>query len=367
MQRNLLIIGLGLIGSSLALCLKKQQPTLTIYGFDQQKEYEAIALQKGVIDVPAESIETLAPIADYIFLCTPVRTTLKHLSILSQLPLKKQVLITDVGSTKQEIVELAEKLKLNGFIGGHPMAGSHKSGVRAAQERLFENAYYIFTPNKTTQTQQIDELTDLLAATHATLITMSASEHDQIIGMLSHLPHIIAAGLVNQSHRFNEQFPRASQLAAGGFRDITRIASSDPQMWTDILLSNKDPLLSLLTSWQMEMKQVEHWLQTENAQAIRIFFENAKKTRNQLAVHKEGVIPSFFDLFVDVPDEPGVIAEVTYLLAQASLSLTNVKILETREEIMGILQLTFKNQADLTAAKQKIETDTTYSCYESRR
>ncbi len=193
---------------------------------------------------------------------------------------------------------------------------------------------------------------------------MPAQEHDEITGALSHLPHIVAAALVNESQQLNTTYPRAQQLAAGGFRDITRIASSDATMWTDILLSNRLVLLDLLENWQKEMTTVCQWLTEKNAPAIRNFFDKARETRAQLPIHKEGAIPAFYDLFVDVPDQPGIIAEITQILGEADLSLTNIKILETREEIYGILQLSFKNQPDCQAAKQILSKETNYTCYE---
>lgn len=111
--------------------------------------------------------------------------------------------------------------------------------------------------------------------------------------MLSHFPHILAAGLVNQAEQFNQEYPRAKQLAAGGFRDITRIASSDPVMWTDILLSNKQILLERLADWQQEMTQIAEWIMTENQSEIFSFFNRAKESRDQLPVHKQGAIPAF--------------------------------------------------------------------------
>lgn len=364
MNQKVLIVGLGLIGSSLALCIKKEHPLVTIIGIDNLETSEEFALKRQIIDQRGESFEKVAVEADVIFLCTPVKSLLEQLRVLGRLPLKEDVLISDVGSTKLEIIETAEEAGLKTFIGGHPMAGSHKSGVTAADENLFENAYYILTTSETKRQSQIAELQQLLQGTRAKFVILTAEEHDQITGMLSHLPHIIAAGLVNQSKIFNEEHPRSKQLAAGGFRDITRIASSDPQMWTDILLSNKAALVELLASWQAEMQQVSSWIQTENNGAIFQFFYEAKETRNQMPVHKEGAIPAFHDLFVDVPDVPGVIAEITGLLGKAKLSLTNLKILETREDIYGILQLTFKRQEDLKKAKEYIEKQTDYLCYE---
>lgn len=364
MKKNVLIIGLGLIGSSLALAIKKEHPTVTITGMDIQEESEVFALKRGIIDRRAESMAAAAVLADVILLCSPVEVVKSQLAELSTLQLKQEVVISDVGSTKKEIVEAADRVGLSSFVGGHPMAGSHKSGVTAGDERLFENAYYIMTPSTSTDKKKIKELKELLKGTHAKFVTLAPEEHDKITGMLSHLPHVIAAGLVNQSKTFNEVHPRAKQLAAGGFRDITRIASSDPKMWTDILLNNKDILQELISDWQKEMSQVSTWLETENQEAIFQFFYEAKETRNQMPIHKEGAIPAFYDLFVDIPDVPGVIAEVTGILGKKNLSLINLKILETREDIFGILQLTFKRKEDLEQAKEILEKETSYLCYE---
>lgn len=363
MKKRILIVGLGLIGSSLALCIKKGHPNSEIIGFDNQAESTEFAKKTGLIDEIAESLTSGARRAEIIFLCSPVKATLVQLEELNQLSLET-ALITDVGSTKVEINQLATKLNMKNFIGGHPMAGSHKSGVTAADERLFENAYYIFTDDHGEKSKQIQELQTLLKGTHAKFITMPAQEHDEITGALSHLPHIVAAALVNESQQLNTTYPRAQQLAAGGFRDITRIASSDATMWTDILLSNRLVLLDLLENWQKEMTTVCQWLTEKNAPAIRNFFDKARETRAQLPIHKEGAIPAFYDLFVDVPDQPGIIAEITQILGEADLSLTNIKILETREEIYGILQLSFKNQPDCQAAKQILSKETNYTCYE---
>lgn len=364
MKKQILIIGLGLIGSSLALAIKKEHPNVTVAGMDIQEESEVFALKRGIIDARAASFEETAEAADVILLCSPVEVVKQQLAKLSTLSLKEEAIISDVGSTKKEIVETAVDLGMTSFIGGHPMAGSHKSGVTAGDERLFENAYYILTPSPATDLKKMNVLKELLKGTQAKFVTLDPEEHDKITGMLSHLPHVIAAGLVNQSKVFNEAHPRARQLAAGGFRDITRIASSDPEMWTDILLNNKEILLELISGWQTEMNQVSRWLETSNQEAIFQFFYEAKETRNQMPVHKEGAIPAFYDLFVDIPDVPGVIAEVTGILGKKELSLINLKILETREDIFGILQLTFKRKEDLEKAKETLEKETSYLCYE---
>lgn len=360
MPKKILIIGLGLIGGSLALTIKKEHPDLEIHGWDQDKETEVIAQEKGVIDQIAPSIAETAPEMDIILLAIPVKSCIAHLEKLSELTLKPNVIVTDASSTKEEVVNKAKELPFT-FIGGHPMAGSHKSGIQAVNVDLFERAYYIFT-NVDAHPKEVACLEELLKGTRAKFVHLEAHEHDQITGMLSHLPHIIAAGLVNQSDVFSQTYPRARQLAAGGFRDITRIASSDPQMWTDILISNRETLLEEISEWQRLMTHITHWLAIEDEAAIYRFFDQAKDTRDKLPVHENGAIPAFNDLFIDVPDVPGVIAEVLGLLGEAGISVINVKIQETREDIVGVLQVSFKTKKDLELGKACIEEKTTYPC-----
>lgn len=358
--KQILVIGLGLIGGSLAKCIRLAHPDYRISGFDVNLSSGKIAVKQGVIDEFTQDLKEAAQASDIILLAVPVKISLDYLKQLNQYSLKKSVLVTDAGSTKYEISEFAQTLNFD-FIGGHPMAGSHKSGIQASDVNLFENAYYIFTPLDKHH-PRVAELADLFSGTRAKQIILTPQEHDEITAMLSHLPHIIAAALVNQADQFNRLHPHAKRLAAGGFRDITRIASSDPKMWTDILLSNQVSLIHLIEQWQEKMTEVKSWLTSDNQAKIFQFFENAKDTRDCFPVHSNGAIPAFHDLFIDVPDKPGVIAEVTTLLGQANLSIINIKILETREDIVGVLQVSFKNHADLLEGKTCIEVKTPYHC-----
>lgn len=367
-RKHVLIVGLGLIGGSIALGIKKEHPAVDIVGLDVEKASLTMGEKLGIIDRIGLSLQIEAPKADVIIFCCPVRQTKELLVELAELSLKENVLVTDTGSTKNSIVKTAELLEQKGvrFIGGHPMAGSHKSGVSAAKVDLFENAYYLLTPLEDTKENQaaVAELKHLLKGTHGKFMILSPKEHDEITGMLSHLPHIIAAALVNQTTGFTVTHPNAKRLAAGGFRDMTRIASSDPVMWTDILLTNKDVLLELLASWKQSVTEMMEYLQEQDSSAIYHFFDEAKETRDAMPVHNEGALPAFFDLFVDVPDYPGVISEVTGHLADEEISVINLKILETREDINGILQLTFQNQSDLERAKSCLKNKSSYRCYE---
>jgi prephenate dehydrogenase len=352
MKRTVFIVGLGLIGGSIALSIRREHD-VHIRGFDISEEQLKIAMSLKVIDEATPSIEEGIKEADLIIFATPVIKTEQLIQDISLFELKPGAIITDVGSTKRRIVEQAVCLKEKGvtFIGGHPMAGSHKSGVEAARAHLFENAFYILTPAAGTDIRAIIQLQNWLKGTKATFIELSPDQHDRLAGAISHFPHIIAASLVHQIARIEGEDPLVSRLAAGGFRDITRIASASPTMWRDILLHNKESLLQLLNSWTTEMDHVKALMEAENAEAIYTYFEDAKAFRDGLPVRKKGAIPAFYDLFVDVPDHPGVISDVTGILAHHQISLTNIRILETREDIMGVLRLSFRSEEDRERAQ----------------
>lgn len=365
MLKNIYIIGLGLIGGSIALSIKHTNPTLNIKGFDINEDQALLAKKLGAIDEVSTTIFPDLTNVDMIFLSTPVQQTEQIIEQLQVVELKQGVIITDVGSTKSKIVECANKY-LNGrikFIGGHPMAGSHKSGILAAKPRLFENAFYILTPSDHVTSADLSTLKRVLEGTKANFIEMTPEEHDKVTGVISHFPHIVAASLVSQTESHEEQFPLVKRLAAGGFRDITRIASSNPSMWRDILLHNKGPLLHLFDEWIAEMERVKSLISNEEADQLYAFFENAKQYRDGLPEKQMGAIPSFYDLFVDVPDYPGIISEITGYLAKEEISLTNIRIIETREEIYGVLRLSFQTERDREMAIDCIGKYSTYDTF----
>lgn len=355
-DKRVLIIGLGLIGGSIALAIKKEHRA-SIIGYDVNHDQAKLAKSLNIIDEAVSSLEDGVKDASLIIIAIPVIQTEKMIDTLATLPLKENVIITDVGSTKTAIVEkssvFAERNAI--FIGGHPMAGSHKTGVIASKAHLFENAFYILTPQKDCQKKYVEELKTWLAGTNATFIEMTPEQHDKLVGVISHFPHIIAASLVQQLANYEEDDFNYARFAAGGFRDITRIASSSPVMWRDILLHNKEVLLDLLDKWDIEMQRVRKMLETANSDDIYDYFLSAKQYRDKLPERTKGAIPSFYDLFVDIEDYPGVIAHVTGILGGRDISITNIRIIETREDILGALRLSFRSEAEREKAKQLLK------------
>ncbi|BFJ00591.1 prephenate dehydrogenase [Priestia sp. Y58] len=283
MKTRVLLIGVGLIGGSLALAMKKHRH-VTVVGADINTNEVQVANQLGIVDYVAEDIKTEAAQADYIVLATPVEYTTAWIHDLSTWKLKETVIVTDVGSTKGEIMKAAQALnkKRISFIGGHPMAGSHTSGAVNARADLFCSARYILTPFENEKKEKIDALMHLLEPTGAQFVPLDAATHDQITGVVSHLPHVIATSLVRQVKGYSAQNHLVTEMAAGGFRDITRIASSNPHMWRDILKQNRSMLLTLLDDWMKEMEQVKLLVEKGDGHELFDYFSDAKEFRDSL-------------------------------------------------------------------------------------
>ncbi|WP_283154057.1 prephenate dehydrogenase [Guptibacillus hwajinpoensis] len=360
MSKHVAVIGLGLIGGSIALAIKAGHHDAVITGYDVNQNQLDLAMALRVVDQTASSLEEAVQTADFIMIAAPVVQTEQILEQLAKINLKSNVIISDVGSTKHSIVSHAKKILSPSvtFIGGHPMAGSHKTGVTAAKSHLFENAFYILTPDESVNKSKLDALIALLSSTNATFVELDAEEHDYLVGLISHFPHILAASLVNfVSDRNNNQSYNVARFAAGGFRDITRIASASPVMWRDILLRNKSVLLQMTEDLKLELDRIQGYIKKEDGDRIYDYFSDAKDFRDGLPVRSRGAIPAFYDLFLDVQDQPGVIASVTQKLASEEISITNIRIIETREDIMGVLRVSFRSEKDRDNAKVVLDHD----------
>lgn len=350
-MKKVAIFGVGLIGGSIALCLKGQ-PDVTVVGYSNRESSAKKYVQRGVVDYATTSVEEAALDADFIFLCVPVGLMDDYISQLCRLPLKQGCIVTDVGSTKASVMASAKAFAGTSavFIGGHPMAGSERSGVEAASGRLLENAFYVLTADADTPAQAISDLEQLLSYTRAHIVKVDARQHDTIVGAISHLPHIIAVALVNQVRQYNESNGLYELLAAGGFRDLTRIASGDPPLWRDILLDNKEVLLKLITDWQTSIDQFRVMLENNDGEAIMRAFQEAGAFRGKMPERRKGILHAVYDCYVDVPDHPGIVGSIASELGKANINISNIQIIESREQIPGVLKLSFRTQEQLDEA-----------------
>jgi len=347
------IIGLGLIGGSLAKSIKRKYSNCFIMGIDTNQANLDAALAEGTIHMAMKNVGQDIRKAELIFICTPVESIPCILSQIAPL-ISSETIITDTGSTKQEIIEAAQKIlgQQANFIGGHPMAGTHHSGYNASLPHLFENAYYVLTPLPGVPEKAISSLTDILVTIGAIPLIMEAKLHDEVVGSISHLPHVVAAALVNTVCNMEDPRNLREQLAAGGFRDITRIASSDPAMWESISFSNRTELLKAISLMQEQLEYFSNMLQTNDRKGVKAYFEKAREYRSNLPDRQSLVLLPYHDLYVDVEDRPGVIGEVATLLGQYDINIKNLRIINSREGEPGCLVLSLTDDMSLDKAKK---------------
>lgn len=348
-----MIAGLGLIGGSLALNIKKNT-NVTLIGYDTNQKTLNYALLHGMVDEISTTFSKSVVEVDICILAAPVSKTVDLIQELKKIQVSNPLLVTDVSSVKQPILDAANELDQTAitFIGGHPMAGSHKKGIEAAKGHLFENAIYVLTPSEKVAVEKIDELKQLLSGTKSTFLELDPIEHDEMTSIISHFPHLIASSLVHQAKKWQKKHGQIANLAAGGFRDITRIASSNPAMWQDIFFQNKTILSHLLHDWINEMKELQSLLETDDKISMYHYLEQAREYRDRLDKKKQGAILSFYDLYVDIFDQTGAIATVVAILADEDISIKNIEILEIREGITGVLRLSLTTQEDQLRAHQ---------------
>lgn len=348
-------IGLGLIGGSIAKAVRQYYPDCEITAFDKSKETLALALQENVITASCSTIDDSFRGCDFIFLCTPVSYNNEYLKQVCRY-LDSNTILTDVGSVKTSIHEEVRSLGLDRqFIGGHPMAGSEKSGYCNAKAFLIENAYYIITPSDTVAAERVLAFQELLLSLRTIPILLDYRQHDQITGTISHLPHIIASGLVNFVREQDDSDQRMKLLAAGGFKDITRIASSSPTMWEHICLLNREQISEILSAYIASLENIKALVDASDADALHSFFATAREYRNSMPEFSAGPIKKSFSIYCDLIDEAGGIAAIATILSASGISIKNIGILHNREFEDGVLHIEFYDEAASDHAASLLE------------
>jgi prephenate dehydrogenase len=339
-DKKITIIGLGLIGGSLAKVLRKKLNIKDITAITRNQSAIDKAISDNIISRGFYQLNNYVYQSDIIFICTPVKKTLEYIQNLSS-KLKDTAFITDVGSTKAEIVDFVDSLEnCPNFIGGHPMTGAEKSGYPASITHLFENAYYILTPGKKSTKESEIIMLEIIKAIGGIPIVLDPNEHDMITASISHIPHIIASALVNMVRNSETPDSKMRLLAAGGFKDITRIASSNPEMWENIVSSNKKVIRGILSSYVEILDAFMSYIDKDDTNMILDFFDKAKIFRDSLPVSKKGLIPHTYELIVDVVDKPGILGEIASLLGTNSINIKNINISNSREFEQGCMRIT---------------------------
>jgi prephenate dehydrogenase len=349
-------VGLGLIGGSLAKALKRTQPDCRIMAYTRTSDTTRQALADGTIDQICLSPEDLAfADCDIIFLCAPVSSNISALRLLKEF-VPDTCLLTDVGSVKTEIHEAAHALGLDRqFIGGHPMTGSEKSGFSSAVPHLFENSYYVITPTGESTQEQIDAYRELAASVGALPLVLDYHVHDYATAAVSHLPHLIAAALVNTVHQLDTQDELMKLIAAGGFKDITRIASSSPEMWEQICITNRSNISQVMDTFIDLLQSARKEMDRGNGRAIYEMFESSRDYRNSFSSSSLGTIKKTYRIFCDIVDESGAIATIATTLAVKGINIKNIGIVHNREFEEGVLQIEFYEEETAKKAAAILE------------
>ncbi len=351
---NIGFIGFGLIGGSIARALKKINSDFNIFAYDYHRDKPSTdlqaALMDGVLNSVTTSLEEHFPDCDLLYLCAPVLTNINYLKQLKDI-LKPTCIITDVGSVKGNIHKAIEELGMSDqFIGGHPMTGSEKTGYLNSYALLMENAYYILTPTKGAPNKMLDLLHDLVKKMGSIPIILDPYQHDKITAAISHVPHIIAAQLVNLVREADDESEKMRALAAGGFKDITRIASSSPIMWQNISLTNSEDIRQLLNRYISSLQETSDALLHMDGDYLYHMFDTAGEYRSTIPNKSIGLMKKMFEIYVDIMDEAGAIATIATLLASNQISIKNIGIIHNREFEEGVLRIEFYDEQAQTKA-----------------
>jgi cyclohexadieny/prephenate dehydrogenase len=296
MFKKVSIIGFGLIGSSIAREIRKYKLSKIISACDisksAQKEVKSLRLANEI----TSDIKTSVKNADLVFICSPL-STYKQIFLAINKSANKDAIITDVGSSKLNVVQLAEKILSKNlcFVPGHPIAGTEESGPKSGFLNLFKNRWFIITPSKLTKKIQKIKIEKIWKKFGSKVTSMSAQSHDNIMAITSHIPHLIAYNIVGTASRLEEKIKsEVIKFSASGFRDFTRIASSDPTMWRDIVISNKKQILFMLKKFNKDLKNLEMAIRNENKNKLFTIFKNTRNIRKKIIqTGQDTKVPNF--------------------------------------------------------------------------
>ena len=355
--KNICIIGLGLIGGSLALAIQNLENGYTLTGYDIKKETMNIARYRNIVDNIAANYMEAVEAADLVIIATPISKIIDVANSIKE-HLKPGSIVTDVGSVKEKIVENINNLlpKETFFIGGHPMSGSENEGIFSAKPDLFKNAFYILTPTEATKTEHLLALHNLFTKIGARVITISPKEHDENVALISHLPHILSTNLIKLVDDKQENLKNLLRLCAGGFRDMTRIATSNTKMWIDITLENKNELIKSINLYIDYLNKFKDNLSQNNSDFIGKHYIEAQKARINLPKYVEKDITKLYELKIAIPDKSGILSDITLAVSSKGINIEDISIFHSTEfSGNGTLKLLIQGDRESDTARQAIK------------
>jgi len=351
MATSVAVIGTGLMGGSLAMALQRHPDVggVTVYDSSPSVREKASELPGCVV---AGDIHSAVDGADIVFIATPAGSVVDVFTSISG-STKAGAIVSDLASAKSRITSAIDSLESSraSFVGGHPMTGSEQSGIEAARPELYEDCYYILTPTDGTDPSALEALHRFLTKLGARVITLDPESHDRAMAAVSHVPHLVAQLLMDMASRERERTKSVFKLAAGGFRDMTRIAASDTGLWIDICEENSDFIAARLRELSSDMSDLADAVESGDSAVLSEKFERARRERLELSTRGPRDPGDMFELRIAVPDEPGVISRITTAAGAAGVNIEDIGLVHPLEGEQGILTLRVKGeeQAGLAA------------------
>jgi len=319
------VVGLGLIGASIALGLRAAGWKVT--GEDQAEATAAEAVELGAIDGTERHSAT-----SVVVVCVP-SSDVVSVARRQLLGSSHDLVVTDVAGVKARIVEAVDDAR---FLGGHPMAGSEQHGVRGARADLFVGASWVLTPTSSTTPEHYAVVVSMVRDLGATALALTAADHDRLVAMVSHVPHLVAGAMMNEAAQLAESDGALLRLAAGGFRDMTRVAAGHPAIWPDLCVDNRDAILAGLAALRGRLATLEAAIAGKDRATILAELSSASAARRNLPSSTPDPT-QLAVLRVPVPDRPGVLAEVTTVASDANLNIYDLEIAHSQEGNAGVL------------------------------
>lgn len=340
---NLLgVIGLGLMGGSLCKGLKYKNFKTPIIAYDTDISALKNAKEENQIDYIAKNIEELIEKCDVIVVATHLRHFPEIFSKINE-KLKHKLILTDLGSVKKSVQDLIEKCTNPNlhYIGVHPMTGSEKTGYLSSDAYLYENAYCFICPYEKAEGEDIEKVTEIFNVLGSFSVIYPPEEHDKTVAFISHLPHVLAATLINTVEE--NQGMKRLPFIGGGFKDSTRIAAGDSNLWKDIILYNKKNILNSLKNFEKNLQKIYGIIESEDKEKLHDFLNSASLLRKSLPQKTKDYISTQFPLYVSIPDMPGALAKLTSTLA--NINIKQIEILHSRE-VDGAIRLNFSSDEE---------------------
>jgi prephenate dehydrogenase len=335
---RLAVVGVGMMGGSLALAAQTRAEVDVVVGYDADPEALELARSRGVITEVASTAGEAAAYADLVVISTPVRSIVELVEECAAAEPAPR-LITDMGSTKSAIMDSLSPLARTRFIGGHPMCGSAETGVRYARADLFQNATYYLCTTGAAFPKLYEMLEKFIRQLGARPTHTDAVTHDRIMAVVSHLPHVFANVLMDHTGTFQVRGKRALHCVGASFKDLTRVAGANPGMWGDIFLENRSALAQTLRSIAAELEEFSHLLEREDESAILDSIASAAAYREELLEY-EGITPgTLYQVTARIPDEPGSVSRVMTALGQAEINIEDLTLHHFSRSVGGDLVL----------------------------